>query len=703
MNERELGAAEAERIAKAQAIWNASVAIEGTLGDAYLRGRGIDRWPADAARWHAKNNALVFAATSAEGEIRAVQRLFFAADGAPILEKGGKKLRRTNGVLYGTALTLRGEGGVLLCEGAEDGLTLWGATGRTVLAALGVSAIAAAPVPVNEPVTIAKDNDKPDSPAHKKTDAAARALTKDGHAVSIVMPPANIKDANELLTKQGEDAVRDMVAAAMPFVAPSLTPEEIEAEVEKLADLPRMQYETSRKGEAKRLGLRASYLDKIVAKADERAKVQGRAIELPEPEPWPDHVDGSELLSALIGAISRYVILPENGALTIALWVLHSFIFDATPCTPRLAIGAPEKRCGKTTLLDVLGVLVQRPLLVANISAAAVFRTVEACRPTLLLDEADSFLRDNEDLRNVLDSGYRTGGNSIRTVGENFEPRVFSTHCPVAIALIGKLKDTVSDRSIHIAMKRKLPGETTASFRHGRTGDLAAFANKAARWVVDNAAAIRVREPDMPTGIINRAADNWAPLLAIAEVIGGAVVDQARQAALAACGFEEELSYGVMLLTDIREAFGTKKEIASVALVAALVAMCDRPWGECNRGKMLTQNWLARRLKPFGVHPKNVGPKSDQAKGYTLESFADAFKRYIPPDSTVHPYTANKNIGLDENQTVHQTNEWTDANADNPLNSNEVYGWTDENPQTGDARGRADDLATDDDAWRDGF
>jgi hypothetical protein len=59
--------------------------------------------------------------------------------------------------------------------------------------------------------------------------------------------------------------------------------------------------------------------------------------------------------------------------------------------------------------------------------------------------------------------------------------------------------------------------------------------------------------------------------------------------------------------------------------------MCDRPWGECNRGKALTQNWLARRLKPFGVHPKNVGPKRDQAKGYTLESFADAFKRYIPP------------------------------------------------------------------------
>jgi hypothetical protein len=129
--------------------------------------------------------------------------------------------------------------------------------------------------------------------------------------------------------------------------------------------------------------------------------------------------------------------------------------------------------------------------------------------------------------------------------------------------------------------------------------------------------------------------------------------------------------------------------------------MCDRPWGECNRGKALTQNWLARRLKPFGVHPKNVGPKRDQAKGYTLESFADAFKRYIPPDSTVYPYTANKNNCLDENQTVQQTNGWTDANADNPLNSNEVYGSTVENPPNGDSRECGDDLPPGDHDWED--
>ena len=71
------------------------------------------------------------------------------------------------------------------------------------------------------------------------------------------------------------------------------------------------------------------------------------------------------------------------------------------------------------------------------------------------------------------------------------------------------------------------------------------------------------------------------------------------------------------------------------------------------------------------------------------------------PDSTVHPYTANKNIGLDENQTVHQTNGWTDANADNPLNLNDVYGSTVENPLNGDSRECADDLPPGDHDWED--
>jgi hypothetical protein len=51
---------------------------------------------------------------------------------------------------------------------------------------------------------------------------------------------------------------------------------------------------------------------------------------------------------------------------------------------------------------------------------------------------------DNEELCGILNSGHHAGGQVIRVVGDDFEARAFSTHCPVAIAQIGKLSDTLA-------------------------------------------------------------------------------------------------------------------------------------------------------------------------------------------------------------------------------------------------------------------
>jgi Domain of unknown function (DUF6371) len=266
---------------------------------------------------------------------------------------------------------------------------------------------------------------------------------------------------------------------------------EFDREIARLSKLKPLEYERERSAAVKNLGVRATVLDKLIKDAWPSEQGQGRALELPEPEPWGLPVDGAARVAELEREIKKYVVLPPGHAFVASLWVLHSYCFDAFPCTPRLAITAPEKRCGKTTLLDVIMQLVPRVLSTANISAPATFRTIESSRPTLLIDEAEAFLGDNEELRGVLNSGHRAGGQVIRSVGDGFEPRVFSTHCPVAIAQIGKLPSTLSDRSIPIEMKRRTPGETVARFRIGRTPELAEAARKATRWVADNANAIR--------------------------------------------------------------------------------------------------------------------------------------------------------------------------------------------------------------------
>jgi hypothetical protein len=98
--------------------------------------------------------------------------------------------------------------------------------------------------------------------------------------------------------------------------------------------------------------------------------------------------------------------LPKWAPETLALWVLHTYAFELRDVTAYLGIESPEKRCGKTTLLGVLNELVNRPIAAANISSPAFFRVIEEARPTLLIDEADTFLAGNDELRGILNSGY---------------------------------------------------------------------------------------------------------------------------------------------------------------------------------------------------------------------------------------------------------------------------------------------------------
>ena len=272
--------------------------------------------------------------------------------------------------------------------------------------------------------------------------------------------------------------------------------DEIEAEITRLAKLSLAEFESQRHSAAKKLGWRASTLDALVKSVRDAARGadgQGQALSLPEPMPWTEPVDDAELLDGLAAIIKQYVVLEEHEADAVALWILHTYVFNAFTVTPRLGITSPEKRCGKTTLQDVLGCLVPRPLPAANITAAATFRTIELAQPTLLIDEADTFLGDNEDLRGVLNSGHRKGGSIVRLVGEKHEPRRFATFTPVAIAMIGSLPGTLADRSIHIRLRRRRADEAVAPFRDDRAEGLARLASMAARWAADNREDSEVR------------------------------------------------------------------------------------------------------------------------------------------------------------------------------------------------------------------
>jgi Protein of unknown function (DUF3631) len=335
------------------------------------------------------------------------------------------------------------------------------------------------------------------------------------------------------------------------------------------------------------------------------------------------------------------------------LWVVHAYLIDRSMISPRLAIRSAVKGSGKTTCLDVLARLVPRPLSAANVSPAAIFRVIAAHAPTMLIDEADTLFGEygDENLRGVLNAGHRQGGTVLRVVGEELEPRAFSCYAATVIALIGQLPGTLADRSIDIVLARRRPSESITAFRLDRTEHLDALARQIARWAKDNRERLGHDDPLLPAGLYNRAADNWRPLLAIAEAVGAEWPEKARSAAAALAGSaDDEASWTELLLSDIRDTFAALNddEIKSATLIEKLCEIVPRPWAEYGKsGKPITPNKLARLLKPLGVCPHLLGEY--RLAGYRLAQFADAFERYLTPLPPLSNLSPSQTLGKSRN------------------------------------------------------
>jgi Protein of unknown function (DUF3631) len=425
-----------------------------------------------------------------------------------------------------------------------------------------------------------------------------------------------------------------------------------DAEIERLARMSHLEYERTRKSVAEALGVRAAMLDLIVkgkrlalGLADDGK--EGRAIIFVDPALWPEPVNGARLLDAISLALTRHVVLPQHGATICTLWIAHTYLLDHLDLTPRLQINSPAKQCGKSTLLDVLDCLVYRPQQAAHATVAALFRLIDKWRPTLLIDEGDTFITgEDEELRGVLNSGHLRRGTVSRVVGDQHEVKVFSTFGAVAIALIGELPDTLADRSVTVPLVRRKRDEPIANFAGRRPKEaLVPLTQQMMRWTRDNGEAIGAAQPEMPRALYNRLADNWHALLAIADAAGGDWPNRARTAATHDLD-PDAASVVEMLVADIATVFakGALDFINSADLAAALVRIEGRPWAEYSRGKPLSTNMLARLLKPLKIAPRpdTIG----DVRGYRRGQFNEAFERYLGSEGVSNRQTVRNADGM---------------------------------------------------------
>jgi putative DNA primase/helicase len=408
--------------------------------------------------------------------------------------------------------------------------------------------------------------------------------------------------------------------------------------IDELARLDQLDYEKRRREAAREQGIRSSALDDAVGRRrDELAAERG-----PPPlfghwvvEPWPEAVDGDALLLLIVRRIRRHVILTEAEAITVALWVLMAWAHQAAVFSPILLITSAEANSGKSTLLGLISFLVPRGLSSVGISPGALYRAIEKFQPTILVDEGDTAFLNNDDLRTVINSSWDKSSSSVlRCVGERHEPHLFPTFVPKVIGMKGrKLADTTLSRCIDIGMRRKKPSERIEDFKREDDTGLEDLRRQGLRWSIDDVEALKIATPEMPAGFDNRLRNNWALMLAIADLAGGEWPERARQAAISVSNVvgAADASTGARLLADIKGIFEEKgvDRLPSSELVIALGAMEDRPWIEWKGEKPITANQLARLLRPFGVVPDSIRVGNSTPKGYYLAHFQDAFERYL--------------------------------------------------------------------------
>jgi hypothetical protein len=520
-------------------------------------------------------------------------------------------------------------------EGLEDALSVYryGALRRRVFGLPGIGALRHQKCADGTNIFVVADGDPPESKGAKLLQTGLDALLDQKCNVMVVVPPEGW-DANAVLVNYGVDDLKLLLKSAV-----EATP----SEIIRLAKLRLLDYGKERIAAAKALGVTVAILDRLVERERKKQAAKAKAddlIDVDDVRQWQDEVDGVDLLDALTRTLHSFVIMTKHQARAVALWIMFTWCFDAAHCALKLWIKSPEKRSGKTRLVEILSYLVYRELIASGMSVAVFYRLIEMKgHPTVLMDEFDTWASENPEFRGMLNAGFdkRTALRWV-CVGDDHTPTAFNLFCPQVIAGIGKIPDTVADRSLKIELKRKLKSENVAKLRRRGTAGLEELARKCARWSADNLPDLMNAAPVMPEAINDRASDGWELLIAIADQVGGPWPQRARQAAIKLSGeysIDDE-STPTQLFHDLRIVLREHEEVGeqvpSLKLVGWLVAMEDRPWVEFLNGRPLSQNMLARILRKFDVRPRSSNDAT--FRWYSRAKLLELLDRWDPEPPT---------------------------------------------------------------------
>jgi hypothetical protein len=356
--------------------------------------------------------------------------------------------------------------------------------------------------------------------------------------------------------------------------------------------------------------------------------------------------DGAALLDELRAAIARYVVIPTDDMLdAVTCYIAATYGVAAWEHATRLVIVSPEKRCGKSRLLDIIEATCHDPLITVNISPAALVRSLGDKPPTLLLDEADTIFGkktadNNEDLRGILNAGHQRSRPYIRWDATSRALEKCPTFSMAVLAGIGDMPDTIMDRAVVIPMRRRAPSERVSPYRRRRDEPaLRVLGNRIGAWVRPLLSKLSKVEPDMP--VEDRAADTWEPLVAIADAAGDTWPERIRTACKAMVAESDaqsaDATFARRVLADLKAVLdseaGRARNLYTTTILDHLHKIEDAPWANYY-GRQLTANDLAQLLKDYRVRPVDVRePGGANRKGYRHDDLYEHWNRYLSRDT----------------------------------------------------------------------
>jgi Protein of unknown function (DUF3631) len=351
-------------------------------------------------------------------------------------------------------------------------------------------------------------------------------------------------------------------------------------------------------------------------------------------------LEGAAILQEVHAALGRYVVFSspdEHDAVTLYIAATHAQ--PAWEHATRLAILSPEKRCGKSRLLDMIECLGHNPMITVNISIPALVRSIPpADPPTVLVDEADAIFGKrvadtNEELRGILNAGHQRNRPYTRWDVTTRSAEEYPCFAMAVLAAIGELPDTIMDRSIKIRMRRRALDEKVSPYRQRRDGmPLRQLGDRLHVWVRDHLEELQKAEPEMP--VEDREADNWEPLFALAELAGDDWRKRAHQACLALTSADQESrQVSHVLLADLQRIWRPREEsLFTTTIIDRLAGLDESRWLEFGRShRLIDSRGVAELLKPYGVKPQTVrqpGEPNRTARGYRRGDLVDPWKRY---------------------------------------------------------------------------